>query len=81
MRSSRRHDAGVVRLLDRQPWVSKVRRWGLVIDAARLMVGYGIRHVPVVSDDGRVIGMVSARDVLRVLVDEIETNTSKARSR
>jgi CBS domain-containing protein len=52
-----------------------------VIDAARLMVGYGIRHVPVVSDDGRVIGMVSARDVLRVLVDEIETNTSKARSR
>jgi CBS domain-containing protein len=52
-----------------------------VIDAARLMVGYGIRHVPVASDDGRIIGMVSARDVLRVLVDEIDSNTSGARSR
>lgn len=46
-----------------------------VVDAARLMVGYGIRHVPVVTDDEHIVGMVSARDVLRVMVDQITSPT------
>ena len=41
-----------------------------VIEAARLMAEHTIRHVPVMSTGG-VIGMVSARDVLRVLADEV----------
>jgi CBS domain-containing protein len=35
-----------------------------VVDAARTMVRLGIRHLPVVADGGRSVGVVSLRDIL-----------------
>ena len=37
----------------------------LVIDALRLMLDKGFRHLPVVSDKGELLGIVSIRDVTR----------------
>jgi CBS domain-containing protein len=34
-------------------------------DAGRVMAENRIRHIPVIADDGRLVGMVSQRDVLR----------------
>jgi len=39
---------------------------------AHKMIAHGIRHLPVVDPSGRVIGVVSIRDVLRRLVGEHE---------
>src|SRR5437867_4413449 len=36
-----------------------------VDEALRLMVSGGFRHLPVVDDDGRVVGMLSMRDLAR----------------
>jgi CBS domain-containing protein len=42
-------------------------------DAAYQMLDGVIRHLPVVDDNGRVIGMVSVRDLLRpLLLDAVE---------
>ncbi|MET0216876.1 MAG: CBS domain-containing protein [Burkholderiales bacterium] len=45
--------------------------------ALHIMYEGGFRHVPVVEDDGRLIGMVSARDALgpelREFADELDT--------
>lgn len=38
-----------------------------------------IRHVPVV-DDGRIVGMLSIRDMLNVRVDELQRQTAELRS-
>lgn len=40
-----------------------------VLEAVALMVHEGIRHVPVVAEDGRVVGMVSDRDVRDAIGD------------
>ncbi|HZO13509.1 MAG TPA: CBS domain-containing protein, partial [Polyangiaceae bacterium] len=40
-----------------------------VLEAVALMVHEGIRHVPVVAEDGHVIGMVSDRDVRDAIGD------------
>ena len=47
---------------------------------ASTMVSRNIRHVPVVDGMGRLIGMVSLRDVLRVRVDELQRETALLRS-
>jgi CBS domain-containing protein len=36
--------------------------------AATIMVEKGIRHLPVVDKDGKLVGVVSIRDVLRTLI-------------
>jgi CBS domain-containing protein len=46
-----------------------------VAAAERLMREKGCHHVPVVEDDGRVVGMVGARDLLKVLVLRAESDS------
>ncbi|HTQ41975.1 MAG TPA: CBS domain-containing protein [Polyangiaceae bacterium] len=41
-------------------------------DARRIMVAKGIRHLPVVDSDGRVVGMLSLRDVMADEIDDLE---------
>ncbi len=36
--------------------------------AAMIMVEHGIRHLPVVDGEGRLVGVISVRDTLRALV-------------
>ena len=62
------------------PQVSAIMRRGVatvtadqpVLDAVGLMVDRDVRHVPVVSTDGRVIGIISDRDVRTALGDPLE---------
>ncbi len=42
-----------------------------ILRSAERMLAYGIRHLPI-SDDGAVIGVVSERDVMRALVQEVQ---------
>lgn len=41
-----------------------------VEEASRLMASLGLRHLPVVDDDGRLVGMVSDRDLRGPLVGD-----------
>lgn len=41
-------------------------------EARRIMVAKGIRHLPVVDPDGRVLGMLSLRDVMADEIDDLE---------
>jgi CBS domain-containing protein len=47
---------------------------------ASTMISRNIRHVPVVDESRRLIGMVSLRDVLRVRVDELQREAALLRS-
>lgn len=49
-----------------------------VEQCARMIRDYGFRHVPVVDDSGRPIGMISSRDFLRFVVGELERLIAKA---
>ncbi len=42
-----------------------------VWDAAAWIVESGYRHLPVVDDDGSLLGVVSIRDLLKALVDTV----------
>lgn len=42
-----------------------------VWDAAAWIVESGYRHLPVVDDEGRLLGVVSLRDLLKSLVDTV----------
>lgn len=42
-------------------------------DAIRLMTEGGYRHIPLVEEDGRTRGLVSARDVVRFIADHFPT--------
>lgn len=42
-----------------------------VWDAAAWIAGSGYRHLPVVDDDGSLMGVVSIRDLMRALVDTV----------
>lgn len=42
-----------------------------VWDAATWIVESGYRHLPVVDDDGALLGVVSIRDLLKALVDTV----------
>ena len=48
--------------------VVSVRPHDTLYDAAVDMLDLGIRHVPVLDDRGRALGMVSVRDLLRPLL-------------
>lgn len=43
-----------------------------VVSAAHKMLAHGIRHLPVVDETGRVVGIISIRDVLRHILAEHE---------
>ena len=42
-----------------------------VWDAAAWIAESGYRHLPVVDDEGRLLGVVSLRDLLKSLVDTV----------
>ena len=44
-----------------------------VHDLARTMTDHRVRHVPVVDDDGVLIGIVSIGDVVKARLDELES--------
>lgn len=44
-----------------------------VTDLAQTMTDHRFRHVPVVGDDGLLIGIVSIGDVVKARLDELET--------
>lgn len=44
-----------------------------VADLARLMTEKRIRHVPVIDEQGTLVGLVSIGDVVKVRMDELET--------
>ncbi|HZT50267.1 MAG TPA: CBS domain-containing protein [Hyphomicrobiaceae bacterium] len=50
-----------------------------VSSVAGTMMAHTIRHIPV-QDDGRLVGMVSIRDVLNVRVDDLQRQTSQLRA-
>jgi CBS domain-containing protein len=43
-----------------------------VTDLARTMTDHRVRHVPVVDDDGALVGIVSIGDVVKARLDELE---------
>jgi CBS domain-containing protein len=49
-----------------------------LLDADRKMKNHGIRHLPVVTDGGRLIGILSDRDVLRseIVLEELRDRQS-----
>jgi CBS domain-containing protein len=47
-----------------------------VDELARLMTDRRIRHVPVVADDGRLVGLVSIGDVVKSRIDELRTEAA-----
>lgn len=44
-----------------------------VADLTRLMTEKRIRHVPVIGEDGALVGLVSTGDVVKIRMDELET--------
>ncbi len=48
-------------------------------DAVELMLGRNIRHLPVVNDDGKVIAMVSMRDLLKAALTDLDLANSLER--
>ena len=49
-------------------YLVSARREDPISDAAAQMLDDVIRHMPVVDEDGRVVGMVSVRDLIRPLL-------------
>jgi CBS domain-containing protein len=41
------------------------------LDAVELMLGRKFRHLPVVDDDGKILGIVSIRDLLRAALTDL----------
>jgi len=44
------------------------------------MLARNIRHLPVVDEEGALLGMVSLRDVLNVRVDQLQRETALLRT-
>lgn len=44
-----------------------------VAELTRLMTQHRIRHVPVIDDKGRVVGLISIGDVVKIRMDELES--------
>ena len=56
--------------------VISVRPDDVLLDVAWPMVDHGVRHVPIIADSGRVVGVLSMRDLLRpLIVDALEHGT------
>ncbi len=51
-----------------------------VEDALRLMTENGVRHVPVVGDDGALAGVVSILDLVRTRLAEVESDYGALRT-
>lgn len=51
-----------------------------VATVASTMLSRNVRHLPVVAADGKLVGMVSIRDVLNWRVDELNQQTAMLRS-
>ena len=49
-------------------------------EALATMVERHYRHLPIVEDDGRLLGMLSIRNVLQVRIDELARQLDQARS-
>ncbi len=43
-----------------------------VVSAAQKMLNHGIRHLPVVDSTGKIVGIISMRDLLRFILSESE---------
>jgi len=52
------------------PYLVAARVGDTLDDAAYQMLEAAIRHLPLLDDDGRVVGMVSVRDLLRPLLSD-----------
>jgi CBS domain-containing protein len=48
--------------------------------ALATMIEYHYRHLPIVDDDGRLLGMLSIRDVLQARIDTLTRQLDEARS-
>jgi CBS domain-containing protein len=48
--------------------------------ALATMIEYHYRHLPIVDDDGRLLGMLSIRDVLQARIDTLSRQLDEARS-
>jgi len=53
--------------------VKTVTRDDGVFDATQSMMEYRVRRLPVVDDDGELVGIVTLDDVLKVLSGELST--------
>ena len=49
-------------------------RHGLVEEAARIMMTEGVTHLPVISEEGRLAGIVTAWDVSKAVALELHSN-------
>lgn len=49
------------------------------LDAVELMLGRNFRHLPVVTDEGKVIAMVSMRDLLKAALSDLNVELDAAR--
>lgn len=49
------------------------------LDAIELMLNRNIRHLPVLTDGGKVVAMISMRDLLQVAVEELNQGLEEAR--
>lgn len=47
---------------------------------ASTMLARNVRHLPVVDEDGRLVGMISMRDVLNLRLDELQQEASMLRA-
>lgn len=52
------------------PLVATLRPDDSLVEAIRIMAERRIRHIPVVGEDGREVGLVGGRDVLRLLAEQ-----------
>jgi signal-transduction protein with cAMP-binding, CBS, and nucleotidyltransferase domain len=55
------------------PDLASVLATDTVVDAGRQMLGNEIRHLVITTVDGSTVGLVSMRDVLAVLSDEVRS--------
>jgi CBS domain-containing protein len=47
-------------------------------DAAKIMLDKWFRHLPVATEDGRVLGIISLRDLLSLLFEDLDAGDSGA---
>lgn len=50
-----------------------------VLDAAELMLGRKIRHLPIVTSDGKMVAMVSMHDLLKATLSALNADMDAAR--
>lgn len=61
-------DVPIERYMTRE--VASVRPDTPILEAGDLMVRLGVRHLPVVDDTGRLVGVISIRDICQRLIGE-----------